>query len=152
MANGQFIIPGSLENDALQRSVDEVFEGPSRRQIDQIFGSTEIDSATLKRVDEVVDNHSGQAIGRALEIAAKQGTLDAFDQLLFEHPELYELIYDVAEGVRVDAELYRASAKPDVLKSSLKERAFGVFLEKPAFEVRLVNAESELGGKMFGNG
>jgi len=134
MANGQFIIPESYGNEVL---------APLEAQ--------EIDPTTLKRVDQIVDNYPLFAVSQALENAVKQNTSDAFDQMLAANPELLELIYDVAQGVGVDAELYRASAKPDVLKSSMKERAFGVLLQKPPLEARLVNAESELGGKMFGD-
>ena len=134
MANGQFIIPGSRENEALI-----TLEAQS------------VDATTAQRVDQIVDNYPLLAVSQALESAEKYNTIDAFDQIIAKNPELYALIYDVAESVSIDAELYRASAKPDVLKPSLKERAFGVFLEKPELEVRLVNAESELGGEMFGN-
>ena len=134
MANGQFNIPEAY-----------------RQEVITPLDTQEIDTTTIKRVDQIVDNYPLFAVSQALENAKNHHSIDAFDQILTANPELYSLIYDVSEGVRVDAELYRASAKPDVLKPSLKERAFGIFLEKPELETRLVNAESELGGRMFGN-
>ena len=142
MVNGQYIIPGSFENDALRHAAEEVF-------VDSEIN--EIDHPTQKRVDEIIENYPVYALEQAFEVAAKRHTIDAFDQLLVEHPELYGLIYDAAEGVSIDAELYRASAKPDVLKTPLRARAFGIFLEKPELGVRLIDAESKLGGEMFGN-
>ena len=134
MADAQFNIPESYRNEVLTP-----------------FDTQEIDTTTIKRVDEIVDNYPLFAVSRALENAKNYNTVDAFDQILAANPELYSLIYDVSEGVRVDAELNRASAKPDVLKSSLKERVFGIFLEKPGLDIRLINAESELGGRIFDN-
>lgn len=122
VSNEEFVIPGSKENYEI-----------------------------LKRVNEIVDEYPPHAVERALKEAERRNTADAFDQILAENPDLYGIIYEAAEGIRLDAEEGRAFAKPDILRSSLKERAFGIFLEKPAFEVRLINAEGELGGEMFGN-
>ncbi len=148
MANGQYIIPGSLENDAIRRSVEEAYVNSP---VNVSSPLNEIDHSTQQRVDEIIDHYPIQVVEQALDAARNRNTPDAFDQILIENPEMYGLIYDVAEGVSIDAELYRASAKPDVLKPSLKERAFGIFLEKPEFGIRLIDAESNLGGKMFGN-
>lgn len=142
MADGNFVIPGSNENDKLRQPVDDFFVASTH---------SEIDYPTQKRVDEIIDHYPEQVIERALEADARSLVDDAFDQILIEHPELYGLMYDVAEGVGVDAELERVTAKPDILKPSLKERAFGVIFEKEDLRIRLVNAESDLGGRMFGN-
>jgi hypothetical protein len=146
MANGQFIIPGSSENDALRRSVEEAYQNTP---------VNEIDHPTQKRVDEIIDNYSVYAVEQALEAADKRNASDGFDQILAENPELYGLVYDVAEGVGLDAELDRVSAKPDVLKGNeliktpLKQRVFGIILEKPDFAVSLVNAEGKIAGEKF---